>query len=178
MRKWSRIVAFSCGLWAAFTAVATASAQVRIAQAQARAAQAQARAAQKVEHAALSQAQQTLSSVRHTLQKADHDYGGHRVAAIRDIKAAQHQLNLAMHHHHKRTNPGTKGPTVAQPEPQVLSDAQLTASVPVLQQAATYLANANHDFGGHRANAIRDLNAAIGQLQLALKYRQGKKPKS
>jgi hypothetical protein len=133
--------------------------------------------AQKVSNAQLVQAMHILNSVKFTLEKADHDYGGHRVAALRDVKAAHHQLNLALHHHHKKGKPpavvkGAKPAT--QPEPQALSDKQLADSIPVLEQTIVFLNNANHDYGGHRANAVRDLHAAIKQLKLALKYRQKK----
>jgi hypothetical protein len=118
----------------------------------------------------LRQALHTLHSVKKTLQGANHDYGGHRVAAIRDVGAAAHQLRLALH---SRKRPGGKPSTgPRQPEPQALSDAQLAASIPVLRNAITLLQNANHDYGGHRAKAVTDLHKAIKQLEKALAFSQ------
>jgi hypothetical protein len=39
-----------------------------------------------------------------------------------------------------------------------------------LQEARVYLKNANHDFGGHRAEALVQVDKALEQLKLALKY--------
>lgn len=120
-----------------------------------------------------------LNSVEHTLKHADHDYGGHRVHAIHAVNAAEHQLKLIHEHHHKHhgTKPaaakGTKGKGnkgQGEPEPQKLSDAQLASSAKVLTQTAAFISNANHDFGGHRTKAIKDIHHAVAQLHLALKY--------
>ena len=121
-----------------------------------------------------------LRSAKRTLEKADHDYGGHRVAAIRDINKAIHQLQLTVKHGHKKgtgTKKGTgvkKGPRTGkgprQPEPQAVSDAQLAQSIPVLKKTNTGLQHTKHDYGGHRARAVSDLRAAVHQLETALKY--------
>jgi hypothetical protein len=39
-----------------------------------------------------------------------------------------------------------------------------------LEEARVYLKNAKHDFGGHRADALVEVDKAIEQLRLALKY--------
>ena len=119
----------------------------------------------------LRQALHVLHSVKKTLQAANHDYGGHRVAAVRDVSAAAHQLRLALHHKKRPGKPGAKpGTGPRQPEPQVLSDQQLTGSIPVLREAIAVLQNANHDYGGHRAKAVADLQKAIRQLEKALAF--------
>ena len=88
---------------------------------------------------------------------ADHDYGGHRVAAVRekkkDVKKAVQRLRLALNHGRKKPKAGQKkgpGKGPHQPEPQAVSDKQLADSIPVLQQTISVLQNANHDYGGHR----------------------------
>ena len=123
----------------------------------------------------LRQAIGVLRSAKLTLEMADHDYGGHRVAAVRDIKAATKQLRLALNHGQKKPKAGTgtkKGPGKgARPqEPQAVSDKQLADSIPVLKQTISVLKGANHDYGGHRAQAVTDLRAAVRQLETALKY--------
>src|SRR5262249_13344426 len=39
-----------------------------------------------------------------------------------------------------------------------------------LKEARTELKEAAHDFGGHRERALRDINYAIEQLELAIKF--------
>jgi hypothetical protein len=149
--------------------------------------QQQIKAANHASDQTIKEALHILNSVEHTLKHADHDYGGHRVNAMHAISAAEKQLRLIHHHHHAhhKTQPkvgktGNKGNgPKGEPEPQALSDAQLAKSIPALQAAAHFISQANHDFGGHRAKAIKDIHHAIGQLQTALKYsaahNQGKK---
>ncbi len=43
-------------------------------------------------------------------------------------------------------------------------------AIAALQEARVYLKNANHDFGGHRAEALAQVDKALEQLRLALKY--------
>jgi hypothetical protein len=132
---------------------------------------------QSVSNKQLRDALHTLHSVKKTLEAADHDYGGHKAAAIRDVSAAAHQLKLALEHVHKKKptgtvkpgkRPGQKGQS--QPEPQVLSDMQLANSVPVLKTTIDVLNQADHDYGGHRAKAVTDLQAAIVQLDKAIAF--------
>jgi hypothetical protein len=48
---------------------------------------------------------------------------------------------------------------------------RLARAIEALRDARTYLAEAPHDFGGHKAEAIRATDAAIRQLNFALAYR-------
>ena len=137
---------------------------------------------QSVSNQQLHEAIYVLQSVKHTLDKADHDYGGHRAAAVKDIAKAEHQLREALAAHHKghpptahAGHPGKPGHPghpggAARREPQSLSDAQLAEAIPVLNATATFLKNANHDYGGHREKAVQDIAAAVRQLQTALQY--------
>ena len=47
---------------------------------------------------------------------------------------------------------------------------QIRRAINALQNAKTDLQNAAHDFGGHRADALRACDEAIKQLQLARQY--------
>jgi hypothetical protein len=118
----------------------------------------------------------SLRVARLTLEKADHDYGGHRADAVKDISAAIKQLKLALEFVHKgKVIPkGEKKKDKGNNEPQAVSDAQLAATIPVLEQNAVLLKMANHDYGGHRAQAVTDLEAAVRQLKKALKYSKEK----
>jgi hypothetical protein len=49
---------------------------------------------------------------------------------------------------------------------------RLAAAIAALKDARAYLQEAPHDFGGHKAAAIRASDDAIRQLNLALAYRE------
>ena len=48
---------------------------------------------------------------------------------------------------------------------------RIAKAIREMQDAIAYLEAAPHDFGGHKAAAIRDTRAAIEQLRRALAYR-------
>ena len=48
---------------------------------------------------------------------------------------------------------------------------RIATAIAALKDARAYLQEAPHDFGGHKAEAIRATDAAIKQLNLALAYR-------
>jgi len=48
---------------------------------------------------------------------------------------------------------------------------RIAAANEALKDARAYMQEAPHDFGGHRADAIRATDNAIKQLDLALRYR-------
>jgi len=133
---------------------------------------------QVLSNAQLAESIQTLRVARVTLENADHDYGGHRADAVKDITGAIHQLRKALEFAHKEKGAPKgekkKDKTTAPKEPQAVSDAQLAATIPTLVQTASLLKMADHDYGGHRAQAVTDLEAAVRQLQKALKYSKEK----
>jgi hypothetical protein len=48
---------------------------------------------------------------------------------------------------------------------------RIATAIRELEEAIHYMEAAPHDFGGHKAAAIRDSRAAVAQLRLALAYR-------
>ena len=48
---------------------------------------------------------------------------------------------------------------------------RIAKAIAELKDAVAYMNAAPHDFGGHKADAIRASNKAITQLNLALQYR-------
>jgi hypothetical protein len=48
---------------------------------------------------------------------------------------------------------------------------RIAVAIRDLEDAIRYMEAAPHDFGGHKAAAIRDSRAAVVQLKLALAYR-------
>ena len=51
---------------------------------------------------------------------------------------------------------------------------RIARAIEALRDARAYLAEAPHDFGGHKADAVRATDEAIRQLNLALAYRAGR----
>jgi hypothetical protein len=51
---------------------------------------------------------------------------------------------------------------------------RIAKAIAALRDAKAYLQEAPHDFGGHRAEAVRATDEAIKQLNLALAYRAGR----
>lgn len=49
---------------------------------------------------------------------------------------------------------------------------RLFKAIEALREARTYLQEAPHDFGGHKAAAIRATDEALRQLQFAAEYRE------
>ena len=50
---------------------------------------------------------------------------------------------------------------------------RIAAAIEALKDAHAYMAAAPHDFGGHKADAMRASETAIRELNLALRYRAG-----
>ena len=47
---------------------------------------------------------------------------------------------------------------------------EIEAAISSLQHAKEHLLHASHDFGGHRVDAIKAIDAATHQLEICLKY--------
>jgi hypothetical protein len=92
----------------------------------------------------------TLDDAYATLVQANHDYKGHRVKAMKQIELAVQELGGKISGKISGKGRGH--------EPQGTSDAQLRAAQALLQQAA----------GGLSKKALKHVNAAIEQLNIAL----------
>lgn len=49
---------------------------------------------------------------------------------------------------------------------------RIAAAIAALRDARAYMVEAPHDFGGHKADAVRATDEAIRQLNLAFAYRE------
>jgi hypothetical protein len=100
-----------------------------------------------------------LHQVKVLLERADHDYKGHRAAAVKEITQAVHALVP----HHKGKGKG-KSP-MGGGEPQALSDAQLREAVKALGKVAAQLSALP---GPRAATALGHVGAAVKDLEIAL----------
>jgi hypothetical protein len=67
-------------------------------------------------------------------------------------------------------------PPASKPQPKAAASPaqephpEIHEAIESLRHAREHLNHANHDFGGHRADAIRSIDEAIHQLQICLRY--------
>jgi hypothetical protein len=101
-----------------------------------------------------------LHSIKLMLERADHDYKGHRAAAVRDIAAAIRELDPE---HEGRGG----GKVPGGHEPQAVSDAQLREALKQLEAMHGHLGKKK---GGHH-KAAAHLERAINELKTALQVK-------
>jgi len=58
----------------------------------------------------------------------------------------------------------------AAPAPVPQDHPEIRDAIAALRTARGHLKEARHDFGGHRAEALRDVDKAINQLQVCMRY--------
>jgi hypothetical protein len=118
-------------------------------------------------HAHLHHSLRELREARTELKEAAHDFGGHRVKALEAVDAAIKQIDAAL----RATGDNIKGGKVdADIYKKYTHHPHIHHAIHELREARTELREARHNFGGHREAAIRDINYAIEQLELALKF--------
>jgi len=106
-----------------------------------------------------------LEEARNHLQRAAHDFHGHRELALKLCDAALRQLHEALAH---------EVVVVPRPAPAVVrvevaeTQAPLHHAIHELELAVVFMRAEPHNFGGHKEAAIRDSEAAIGQLRECL----------
>ena len=108
-----------------------------------------------------------LKEARVELKEAKHDFGGHREKALLAVDAAIKQIEVALKDsgdEYKGAKPAKKAYKGYKHHP------HLHHAIHELKEARTELKEAKHDFGGHREAALKDVDYAIEQLELALKF--------
>jgi hypothetical protein len=118
-------------------------------------------------HPHIYKAYRLLKRAHYVLQHACRNLSGDRAGALSQVDSAINELQLAIAVDH-----GT-APAVAESEAINITPGQLHPYVhDALRQcreAKTELAAAAQDFGGHRTNAVQHVDAAIAQLEQAVK---------
>jgi hypothetical protein len=118
-------------------------------------------------HPHMHQALHELKECRAELKEAAHDFGGHREEALKATDAAIKQLEIAL------DAAGDKFTEVKVPKDaykEFPNHPHIHRALQGLKACRTELKEAKHDFGGHREQAHKDVNYAIEQLELALKF--------
>jgi hypothetical protein len=113
-----------------------------------------------------------LRQIRTVLEQADHDYQGHRAAAVKLITTAIHTLHPPKHStgqaktHVTGTKTVSTTPKGGNNEPQAVSDAQLKQAMTALAAVQTQLAGTQSNTAATTAAAT--LGKAVQELQTAL----------
>ena len=121
----------------------------------------------KPHHPAMHHALHELKEARHELKEAAHDFGGHREKALKAVDAAIVQIEKAL------VGAGDSFKAVKIDKDvykKYEHHPHIHHAIHELKEARHELKEANHEFGGHREAALRDVNYAIEQLELALKF--------
>ncbi len=111
-----------------------------------------------------------LRDARADLKGAAHDFGGHRAKAMAAIDLAMQQIHLAFKHGHGEIRRPSAFVADHHAHPCYSRYPHLYHALHELRETRMQLREASHDFGGHRAAALRDVDYAINQLELAIKY--------
>ena len=107
-------------------------------------------------------------------------YGGHRAAAIQQLQRAHGELNAALQwaiSNGRGTGAVLPGAAMAQSSSAgkrnlATSNASMNAVRNDVQALTGALNQATGDYGGHRLNAIKAMQNAIGELNAGLAYQQ------
>ena len=105
-----------------------------------------------------------LHQIKVLLERADHDYKGHRAAAVKEITKAIHALEANGGQHQKT---GVHPHTGKSHEAQALSDTQLRAAIQALVTVGQQLQSAGAKYP-RAGKAAVDVQLAVKQLNMAL----------
>jgi hypothetical protein len=125
--------------------------------------------AEAPKHLALHRALHELREARTELREAAHDFGGHRAKALEATEGAIKQIDRAL----EAAGDNIKGAELKHDPDRYKKykhHPRIHHAIHELREARHELKEAKHDFGGHREKAIKDIDYAIEQLELALKF--------
>ncbi len=120
-------------------------------------------------HPAMHHALFELQEAKSELRNAKRDFGGHRAKALEACDAAAKQLEISLESKGDAYK-GLKGRDVGLYKKYNGAHPHINHAIVELREAAVEMRAAKHDFGGHRVQALRDVEFAIEQLELAVKF--------
>lgn len=114
-----------------------------------------------------------LHDAHKELKESKADFGGHKEKGMHLIHAAAKQLELILKHKeaHVKGEP-TRG-DLREEYKKYKHHPHLHHALHELHHAHHQLKESRHEFGGHREAALRDIHAAIVQIELMLKHHKG-----
>ena len=127
----------------------------------------------KVKHAPLHHALYELHDARHELKATKYDFGNLKTAALVSINDAIKQLDLCLMSKGYNLKPSPTMRDLQEHHKKYKHHHHLHHAVHELHAAHKHLKEAKHDFGGHRENALRDVNHAIRDINALLASYKG-----
>lgn len=110
-----------------------------------------------------------LRDARKELQEAKHDFAGHKEKALAAINDAIKQIDLILKNHNDNIKGAPTRGDLKEVYKQYTHHPHLHHALHECLHAHKQLEEARHDFG-HRKAALRDIHAAIVQIELVLKH--------
>ena len=101
------------------------------------------------------------------LKAANHNFGGHREKALEALDAAAKQTEIALIAAGDPFGVFTPPPDIYRG---YKNAPHLRHSVVEMREALKEMRGAGHDFGGHREKAIKDIEAAIVQVDHCIEF--------
>lgn len=111
-----------------------------------------------------------LRDAHKELREAKHDFGGHREKGLHDIDAAIKQIDIILRHPEGHVKGSPTRADLREEYRQYKHHPHLHHAVHELRHAERQLRETRHSFGGHKEAALRDIHAAIVQIELMLKH--------
>jgi len=128
-----------------------------------------------VDHPMIREAQQALQQARNELSQAAPQFAGHREKALEHVNLAMQELNQALQFVAQQgtSNPYNTANDQGYVQP-VASSAnntnypRMTEAQRALEQARNALQQASNQFGGHKQNAMQQINEALQEINLGI----------
>jgi len=121
------------------------------------------------------EALQALQQARTDLQQAPPQFAGHRQKAIDLVDHAIQEINTGMQFAAQQGITSRDSGVNQQSYVQPMASGVNSTSYPMmadaqraLEQARNALQQASHNFGGHRTNALQDVNQAMQEITLGM----------
>ena len=128
-----------------------------------------------VDHPRMREALQALQQARTDLQQAPPQFAGHRQKAIDLVDHAIQEINTGMQFAAQQGITSRDSGVNQQSYVQPMASGVNSTSYPMmadaqraLEQARNALQQASHNFGGHRTNALQDVNQAMQEITLGM----------
>jgi len=134
---------------------------------------AQAQGPKKHPHLHLHHALWELRDARKELKETKFDFGAHKEKALQAVNDAIKQLDLALLYKGDNIKGVPTRGDLKEEYKKYKHHPHLHHALVELKHAHKQLKEAKHTFGGHRENAVRDVNIAINQIEILLKQHKG-----
>jgi hypothetical protein len=117
-------------------------------------------------HPRMHRAVHEMEEAKAELEAAPKVFGAHKMKAIEALDAATGELKAALN----AVGEPYKGFKAKEARKGGGRHPRITSAIHELRETETYLKNADHDFKGHKAKAMKLIASAIAELEAALEF--------